>query len=215
MSASSVARPYRGIAANDRVASRRDALMQAGLHVFDTEGWSALSARRVCEAAGLTRRYFYESFQDLDALVAAIFVSITGEVTAAIRATIKDEALTLEERMERAVAAGMATLDPLVKGRFLVAAQRAGGSVTLHRAAVHDEMAMLVRRALCATHQGRQRPIEPADAAIAARMALGAVLALLDCWFEGEVQLSSAEVSSRAATAAIAIFEALGERAAQ
>jgi len=211
MSASSVARPYRGIAASERVASRREALMRAGLDVFDTEGWSALSARRVCEVAGLTRRYFYESFEDIDQLVAAIFVSITGDVTDAIKAAINDQALGFGARVERAVAAGLATLQPPVRGRFLVAAQRGCGPVDPHRTAVLDDLMSLVGSALFVNQEGT-RQIEPADSSIALRMVVGAVLALVDGWFEGDVKLSRGDVSSRAATAAVAIIEALGER---
>ncbi|MET8824299.1 TetR/AcrR family transcriptional regulator [Streptomyces sp. NPDC004610] len=90
--------------------------MRAGPEVFDTEGWSALSARRVCETAGLTRRYFYESFASPDALIAAIFVSITGGISTAIKASVDDEpesrARDFGARMHQAGAAALAVLDP-------------------------------------------------------------------------------------------------------
>jgi len=81
MSDSSLVRPYRGVAADDRIAARRSALMDAALEVFAADGWAALSARRVCEQAGLTRRYFYESFDDIDALIGAVFDRVADEVS--------------------------------------------------------------------------------------------------------------------------------------
>jgi AcrR family transcriptional regulator len=210
-STSSVVRPYRGIAASDRVASRRDALIRAGLRVFDTEGWSALSARRVCEVAGLTRRYFYESFKDLDELLAAIYVAITGEAIAAIKASLNTaakEKLGFGVRVERSIAAGLATLDPPVRGRFLVAIQRAGGAIAPFHAAVLDDLAALIGGAALITEDA-PRPIEPAAAKIAARMVVGAGLALAEGWFEGTVDLARDEIPAHAATAAVAIIEAL------
>src|ERR1700737_699446 len=120
MTDSSLVRPYRGVAAGDRVAGRREALIDAALEVFADEGWAALSARKVCEQAGLTRRYFYESFYDIDALIGAVFGRITGEVRAAVRAAVADGAAPLSELVARAVSAGLDVLAlPPSKGRFL------------------------------------------------------------------------------------------------
>jgi len=182
--------------------------MHACLQVFETEGWSALSARRICEVAGLTRRYFYESFDDLDALLAAVYASIAGDAMAATKAAANDPTLSFGQRIERAAADSLATLDPPVRGRFLIAVQQAGGPVGLDRNAVYDDMASLVRSAL-ATSQDGPSSVELADASIAARMVVGAVLALVDGWLNGEVKLSREEVCSRAAAAAIAIIQGL------
>lgn len=75
-------------------------------------GWAALSARRICEQAGLTRRYFYESFDDLDALLGAAFDRITGPVTQAVGEAVSaaiavDSETPLPELVARAVSAGI------------------------------------------------------------------------------------------------------------
>ena len=83
-------------------------MVDAALEVFAAEGWAGLSARRVCEQAGLTRRYFYESFDDIDALLGALFDRITGEVTAAVQAAAAAGAASAASRaelLERAVSA--------------------------------------------------------------------------------------------------------------
>src|ERR1700757_866281 len=112
VSVSSLIPPSRGVPAGDRVASRREALIDAALEVFAAEGWSALSARRICEQAGLTRRYFYESFEDLDGVLGAAFDRITGQVTqaagAAVSAVIADDPEPpLPALVARAVSAGL------------------------------------------------------------------------------------------------------------
>jgi AcrR family transcriptional regulator len=85
------ARPYGGVSAEDRVAERRRRLLDAGLELFGTKGIAATTIADVCEHAGLTKRYFYESFASIDELAGAVF----GEVTA-----------RLVEQVAPAIAAG-------------------------------------------------------------------------------------------------------------
>jgi AcrR family transcriptional regulator len=212
MSDSSLVRPYRGVAADDRIASRRDALIDAALEVFAAEGWSALSARRVCEQAGLTRRYFYESFDDIDALTAATFQRIAGEVFAAVQAATTDRAATVPELARRAVAAGLDVLaQPPANGQFLVTAQRAGGSVGRQRAGALDDLASIVQSVL-STDGEAASTIDSREARITALAVVGAVLSIVDSWLAQESDLSREEVVSWSTTAALGIFDAVTAR---
>jgi AcrR family transcriptional regulator len=69
---SEVVRPYRGRSAEDRRAERRARLKEAGLDVIGDAGVAAVTVEEVCARAGLTKRYFYESFADRDALFAEL-----------------------------------------------------------------------------------------------------------------------------------------------
>ena len=64
--------PFKGVSANDRRADRRNRLVQAAFEIAGTEGGGALGVGRVCLAAGLTKRYFYESFASLAELQSAV-----------------------------------------------------------------------------------------------------------------------------------------------
>jgi AcrR family transcriptional regulator len=208
MSDSSVIRPYRGVAADDRIAGRREALIDAALEVFAAEGWAGLSARRVCERAGLTRRYFYESFDDVDALLGALFDRITGEVTAAVRSAAAEGAASRAELVERAVSAGLDVVaSPPSKGRFLAVAQTAGSTIAEHRARSIDDLAVIVEAALSTDGDGR--PIRAGEARITAMIAVGAILSIIDSWLAQEVDLSREEVVRWSTIAAIGIIEAV------
>ncbi|MGV9826894.1 TetR/AcrR family transcriptional regulator [Gordonia sp. NPDC003429] len=77
-------RRYAGTDAEQRRTRRRAALVDAGLDLFGSEGYAAVSVKRVCEHAGLTQRYFYESFTDRPALLAAVYehcVAVTRGAT--------------------------------------------------------------------------------------------------------------------------------------
>ena len=208
MSDSSLIRPYRGVAADDRIAARREALIDAALDVFAAEGWAGLSARRVCEQAGLTRRYFYESFDDIDALLGALFDRITGEVTAAVRKAATHGAASRAELIERAVSAGLDVVaSPPAKGRFLAVAQTAGSTIADHRARSIDDLAVIVEAALATV--GDDRPTRSGEARITAIIAVGAILSIIDSWLAQQVDLSRDEVVRWSTIAATGIIDAV------
>lgn len=66
-------RRYRGQAVEDRRAERRQRLLAAGLAVFGEAGYHAATVRSICVAAGLTERYFYESFANSEDLLCAVY----------------------------------------------------------------------------------------------------------------------------------------------
>jgi AcrR family transcriptional regulator len=67
-----VTMPFKGISADDRRRDRRARLVTAAFAIAGTEGAGALGVGRVCLDAGLTKRYFYESFSSLAELQSAV-----------------------------------------------------------------------------------------------------------------------------------------------
>jgi AcrR family transcriptional regulator len=73
-------RRYAGKTGAQRVALRRKTLIDAAIAAVDQSGWRQLTVDRVCTEAGLIRRYFYESFTDVDALAAAVIDELATEI---------------------------------------------------------------------------------------------------------------------------------------
>lgn len=73
-------RRYGGKTAQERRAERRAALVHAGQRIWQEQGWAAVTMRGVCAEAGLTDRYFYESFANRDELLAEIWDQARDEV---------------------------------------------------------------------------------------------------------------------------------------
>ena len=71
------ARSYGGLAMAERIAARRARFVEAGVELFGTQGFRGATVRGICAAAGLTDRYFYESFASMEALLAAVYSSLT------------------------------------------------------------------------------------------------------------------------------------------
>ena len=65
-------RPYLGESAKDRVRARRRLLMDTAFQLLASDGWRKVTIENICSQAKLNKRYFYESFSDLDDLFAAV-----------------------------------------------------------------------------------------------------------------------------------------------
>ena len=65
-------RPRMGVSAVERQRIRKHALVSAGFDLFGTRGIAAVTIEEVCRNAKLNKRYFYESFESIDALATAV-----------------------------------------------------------------------------------------------------------------------------------------------
>lgn len=83
-SVSTPSRTYRGVPQDERRAQRRNQLIAAGVAVYGERGYRLATVKAVCEAAGLTERYFYESFANSEELLIACFDHVTCSVMAEI-----------------------------------------------------------------------------------------------------------------------------------
>jgi AcrR family transcriptional regulator len=73
-------RSYRGQTHEERLDERRRRLIAAAIAVYGERGYRQASVKAVCEAAGLTERYFYESFSNSEALLIASYEAVTAGV---------------------------------------------------------------------------------------------------------------------------------------
>jgi AcrR family transcriptional regulator len=70
---------------DDRRAQRRSQLIAAAIDVYGERGYRQSTVKAVCEAAGLTERYFYESFANSEDLLIASYNAVTYSVFGEIR----------------------------------------------------------------------------------------------------------------------------------
>ena len=96
-------RTYGGISAEDRVAARRERLLDAGLEVFGTRGFEAAGIRDLCREAGLTDRYLYESFGSREALFLAVFDRVTDELFTSVAEAVAAVGPKPEQQLRAAI----------------------------------------------------------------------------------------------------------------
>jgi len=87
-------RLYGGQSQEDRVAERRARLMQAAATLYGRAGTAGASVTAICAQAGLTPRYFYESFASREALLLAVFRQVCENLVADVSAAIDHRAPT-------------------------------------------------------------------------------------------------------------------------
>lgn len=99
-SAATPRRVYGGQSHDVRTAERRRAFLDAGIQVFGMQGYRAATVRMICAEAGLTDRYFYESFDDSEALLRAVYVELSNRLKAAAMDAVAQAGPSLEARAD-------------------------------------------------------------------------------------------------------------------
>jgi len=183
-------RTYAGRSADERRAARRRKLLDAGLELIGGRGWAETSVRRVYQEAGVSPRFFYESFENLDALAVALYDEIVAERSAAALAAI---AAAGEDRVAQARAAMRAIVEGLTEDprRARVVFVEGLGSEPLarrRRRMIHDLAAVI--EAL-----GEERYPGAASAQPLVRMTstviAGGVVELLVAWLDGSLDVTA------------------------
>lgn len=81
-------RSYGGESAAQRAARRKEELLETALDLVAADGRSGLNIDAVCVAAGLNKRYFYESFSSLDDLFEQLMTRLCGRAIDAAISTL-------------------------------------------------------------------------------------------------------------------------------
>lgn len=111
MSLAQQGRTYRGAGPRQRQEERRARLVEAAIEVFGTLGYRGATVDRLCAEAGLTKRYFYESFDGSEALLLAAYTRVTGELRARLVAGARDAGPDLNRRVDGALRALFTAFD--------------------------------------------------------------------------------------------------------
>lgn len=72
----SPARIYSGLSAEQRHEQRRSRLIDAAIELMGTRGVSATTVTAVCAQSRVTSRYFYQHFEDRNALLRAVYENV-------------------------------------------------------------------------------------------------------------------------------------------
>ncbi|BBY19516.1 TetR/AcrR family transcriptional regulator [Mycolicibacterium litorale] len=163
---------WSGVPLQDRQALRRDELIAAGVTLLGNAGGSVLTVRAVCREAGLTERYFYESFVDRDEFVRAVYDDVC---TRAMSTLLHAE--TPRDAVERFVAL---MVDDPTRGRVLLLAPASEPILTQSGAEWMPNFIDLVQRKLT-------RITDPAVQAMVATGLIGALTALFTAYLDGRL----------------------------
>jgi AcrR family transcriptional regulator len=205
---------WRGVPPADRRAARRDLLLDAALELLGTHGWAATTVRGVCHAARLNPRYFYESFDDLDALAVALYdrlvEELAGQVRAAVDAAGRDRRAQLRAAIEHTV-------------RFVDEDRRRGqvlyvealGNEALNRRRVETGLALVEAVERDAAERHGPRPPGVATGRMSAAVLVGGFSEVLVAWLDGRIAVSRERLIDDATDMFVALGDATAAIAAR
>jgi AcrR family transcriptional regulator len=195
---------YRGVPAQERVAERRARLMEATLAVWaDPDRRTTMTA--ICAEAGLTERYFYESFRGLDEALTAVMDEIATEIE-----TVTHEAA--EQAGDDPVARTRATMEAFVallsddprKGRVAVVEAVAMPGLRKRRTE------LLRHFAHRSAEEARQTPglshRSDVEDEVAGLLFIGGMAELVTAWLDGAVAATPEEIVDVASRSFLGLY---------
>jgi AcrR family transcriptional regulator len=201
-------RRYGGLAGRERVALRRAQLMAAALERFGRDGYAATGVKDVCGDAGLTDRYFYESFADREALLVAVFDAAAADLFALVTDAVLAAPAEAEARVRAAVGAFVRALGR-DRGRARVLFVEVQGVSEAVEAHARGWMLRFVSL-LAATAQPYLPRFAAADVRVGALSLVGAMQQVVVAWQRGELDIPEEHLVDHFVTLVMAVGRAYG-----
>lgn len=195
---------YRGVSAEDRAAERRARLLEATLAVWADPG-TRTTMTAVCSEAGLTERYFYESFANLDAALTAVMDAIAAEIEQATLAAVEAAGAEPADRVYACMRAFVQLLvDDPRKGR--VAIIESVASPVLRRRRTE----LLRYLALRSAEEARTRLGLPRRGAredeVSGLLFIGGMAELVTAWLDGALTATPEEIIEAASRSFLSLY---------
>jgi AcrR family transcriptional regulator len=202
------ARSYGGKTADERATERRERLVAATIEVLAEQGAGRATMTAICARAGLTERYFYESFASLDEAMLAALDSVCDEIAQVAVSTLETTTGAPDTRVHAVMAAfvDLVVRSP-AKGQVAVIHSSANRRLRARRHELVGMFADLVAREAAALYGEDAWP--PERARIHGLVYIAGFAELVASWLTGDVVMSSDELVETAG----ALFESVSRRA--
>jgi len=202
-----------GLPTEARRAERRVLLLDAAFDLLGTEGWAGTTVRAVCQRARLNPRYFYESFDHLDALVVAAYDRVIDELAAAVEQSQRAAEDEPRAQVRAAVEAIVGFVDD-DRRRARILYVEALGSEALNRRRKSAGHALVTSIERIATERWGRPPTGEQVGRMGAAMLVGGMSELVLEWLEGHIAVTREQLVDDATGLALAVGEAAAAIAA-
>lgn len=193
---------YKGVSAADRAAERRRRLLDATLSVWADPG-QRTTMTAVCRAAGLTERYFYESFTGLDEVLTAVVEEVATEIETTTLAAAEAAGSDPAARISAAVGAfvGLLVADPR-KGRVAIIEAAALPGLRARRTQLLRHFAHL------AAEEAHHHAAHRHEDELAGLLFIGGMAEVVTAWLDGALDVDPEEVVATASRAFLGLYPA-------
>ncbi|MFX0580425.1 TetR/AcrR family transcriptional regulator [Nocardia nepalensis] len=204
-------RTYGGVSADERRAQRRAALLDAALEIIGTQGIAKLTVSGLCAQAGLNERYYYESFDSRDAVLAALIDRIAEELAEEIVGALRSAPADSRAKSHAAIAAGIHLLtdDPRKAHVALIA-----GMATPELRSRTNQLVRVFARLVAAEGIDFYGVTDPPDPTIDFRATylVGGLVQTLTAWLQGDLPLTREELIDHTTDVFVLLGEDLARR---
>lgn len=191
-------RPFLGESAESRVQARRRLLMDKSFELLAAGEWRHASIAQLCRDVNLNKRYFYESFADLDALEDAVVDDLTSTLMVlglGAAETAQQQGMDTGTLARHVLATCLRWLieDPR-RAQVLFAKVSDNTRARDQRSRVIDQLAQTLTGFGVAYHQPRQPRMQPHEtlqhlAHLSAAMLIGGTIESILRWLDGDIPL--------------------------
>jgi AcrR family transcriptional regulator len=198
---------YGGRSAAERQAERRERLLDAALAVWGRDGGPRVTMTRICAEAGLTERYFYQEFANLDAALVAVMDRVAAEIEHRGRAALEAVEAAGGDPAARVRAAVGAFVEILTedprKGRVAIVESAAFDALRPRRSELLRLFAHLAAEDATALYG--ERALSAREGEMAGLIFIGGVAQLVTGWLDGSLEATPDEIVDAATHAFTAI----------
>lgn len=205
-------RRWAALTPTERVAERRELLVQAGFDILGNDGWRAMTIRSVIERANLNVRYFYESFRTLDELSVAVYDSVVDEMARVIVSTLERAKSGPADQVKAMVTAIIRFVDE-DRRRGQVLYVEGLGSEALNRRRLEAGQSVVAFIEQYASEAEGRPEREEGIGRVAASIVVGGFSQVLVDWLAGRIRMSKAALADEVSELFLAVGDAASVRA--
>lgn len=200
-------RSYGGRSGEERAQDRRARLVGATMSLLAAHGEAGTTMTAICAEAGLTERYFYESFPHREDALLAALDHVCERIARITRAAIEATPGSPEERVHAVMAAfvGLVSREPTL-GMVATVQSSATPRLRARRHELIGTFADLVAREAAELYGEQAWPAERAR--LQGMVYIAGFAELVGSWLTGEVELSAEQLTATASD----LFHSLSRR---
>lgn len=203
-------RTYRGATPGQRAEQRRTRLIEAAVDVFGTVGYRAATVDQVCASAGLSKRYFYESFSDSETLLLACYQRCAEEIhQAMVSAVAQAPADTLDAQLRAALTGYFEAIDADQRRARITLLEILGVSPAVDAAWAAQTQRFAASVETLAAAAFTKTTLPKAQRAIIAEEIIGAITTAATLWLLQDRRRRRAQLINATHVLVLAVFDRL------
>lgn len=198
----------------ERQRERRRLLIEAAYELLSSDGLAGTTVRAVCAKARLNPRYFYESFDELDALLVAVYDDVIAQLHAEIRAHVRAAGDDPDAAVRGSVEATIRFVDAdRRRGQILYVEALGNEALNRRRMTTGFDLVEAVERD-AARRRGTPAGSEQIGR-IGAALLVGGFSEIVAAWVEGRIDVSADTLIEDATELFVSVGAVAGDLVAQ